>query len=301
MNFQIMSMNFSFDVFPNDAMRRRLYRVRPLTPQSPPTFDALRLQIRSRFNDLSPHLQRIARASLEEPNTFALNTTQVIAASLGIQPSTLIRFAKEFNFAGFSDMQRVFRQRLIEGDAAVREQVLATADAARATDTDFTTLFSASMAANAESLKRLSDTFDIASFTRAAHVLRSARHVYVAGLRRSRPMADYLVYGLLRGERPSSLMEFAGGMSGPQIATLSRDDLLVAIAFPPYSQPVVDVVMDAHVSGRHILAITDDKTSPLAQYAECALFVPSDAASPMQPIAGAIALIHALLTAVNQI
>ena len=59
---------------------------------------------------------------------FALNTTQVIAASLQIQPSTLIRFAKEFEFAGFSDMQRVFRQRLIEGEATVRDQVLATAD-----------------------------------------------------------------------------------------------------------------------------------------------------------------------------
>ena len=272
-----------------------------MSSESPPTFDALRQQIRSRFNDLSPHLQRIARASLEEPNTFALNTTQVIAGSLEIQPSTLIRFAKEFNFAGFSDMQRVFRQRLIEGDAAVRDQVLATADAARATDGDFTGLFSASMAANAQALDRLSEMFDIASFTQATHILRAARHVYVAGLRRSRPMSDYLVYGLLRSERPASLLEFAGGMSGPQIATLSREDLLVAIAFPPYSQPVVDVVMDAHVSGKHILSITDSEASPLARYSECALFVPSDTASPMQPIVGAIALIHALLTAANQV
>ena len=301
MNFQIMSMNFSFDVFSNDAMRGGPSRVRPLPPESPPTFDALRLQIRSRFNDLSPHLQRIARASLEEPNTFALNTTQVIAASLGIQPSTLIRFAKEFNFAGFSDMQRVFRQRLIEGDAAVREQVLATADASRASDGDLTRVFSASVTANMEALSRLSETFDSASFAQATRLLLAARHVYVAGLRRSRPLADYLVYGLLRGERPSSLLEFAGGMGGPQIATLSRDDLLVAIAFPPYSQPVLDVIMDAHVSGRTILSITDSEASPLARYAQCSLFVPSDTASPMQPIAGAIALIHALLTAVNQI
>lgn len=265
------------------------------------TFDALRQQIRSRFNELSPHLQRIARASLEEPNMFALNTTQVIAASLKIQPSTLIRFAKEFEFGGFSDMQRVFRQRLIEGEAAVRDQVLARADAAPAVDGDLTGIFSASVAANVEALKRLDETFDISAFTQAARVLRTARHVYVAGLRRSRPLADYLVYGLLRGERPSSLLEFAGGMSGPQIATLTRDDLLVAIAFPPYSQPVVDIVMDAHVSGRNILSITDSEASPLARYSQCTLIVPSGTASPMQPIAGSIALIHALLTAVNRL
>jgi DNA-binding MurR/RpiR family transcriptional regulator len=272
-----------------------------LSPQTPPTFDALRQQIRSRFNDLSPHLQRIARASLEDPNTFALNTTQVIAASLEIQPSTLIRFAKEFHYAGFSDMQRVFRQRLIEGEASVREQVLASADAMGHPDGDLKGLFAASMAANGEALSRLSDTFDVDSFTQATRALRGARHVYVAGLRRSRPIADYLVYGLVRSERPSSLLDFAGGMSGPQIATLASDELLVAIAFPPYSQPVVDVVMDAHVSGRRILGITDSEASPLARYSQFALFVPSDTASPMQPIVGAIALIHALLTAVSQI
>ena len=79
------------------------------------TFDGLRQRIRDRFPLLSPHLQRIARASFEEPNGFALNTTAKIAGDLEIQPSTLIRFAKEFGYSGFSDMQKVFRQRLIEG------------------------------------------------------------------------------------------------------------------------------------------------------------------------------------------
>ena len=116
MNFQCTSMNFSFTAICESMLGiARPPRVSPLTADSPNTFDALRHQIRDRFQDLSPHLQRIARASLEDPNRFALNTTQVIAASLQIQPSTLIRFAKEFGYAGFSDLQRVFRQRLIEG------------------------------------------------------------------------------------------------------------------------------------------------------------------------------------------
>jgi DNA-binding MurR/RpiR family transcriptional regulator len=105
---------------------------------------------------------------------------------------------------------------------------------------------------------------------------------------------------LLRGERAASLLDFAGGMAGPQIATFGADDVLVAIAFPPHSKPVVDVVMDAHVSGRRIIAITDSEQSPLARLAQVALFVPSDNPSRLQPIAGTIALVHALLTAVTQ-
>ena len=265
---------------------------------APRTFDALRQQMRDRFSDLSPHLQRIARASLEKPNTFALNTTQVIAASLEIQPSTLIRFAKEFGYAGFSDMQRVFRQRLIEGEPTVRDQVLAKAQAAATHD--LKELLEESVRANTDSIARVGDSCDIEKLTEATDMLRGAAHVYVASLRRSRPIGDYLVYGLIRGERASSLLDFAGGMAGPQIATFDQDDVLVAISFPPYSKPVLDAVMDAHVSGKRIVAITDSSDSPLARSSQVALIVTSDAASRLQPIAGAIALVHALLTAVTQ-
>jgi len=270
--------------------------VSELISAPPRTFDALRQLVRDRFAELSPHLQRIARASLEEPNRIALNTTPVIAASLNVQPSTLIRFAKEFGYAGFSDLQRVFRQRLIEGEAAVRDQVLATGTAAA---DDIKALFDESIRAHEEALRRLASTCDLGAVTEATHILRRARHVYVAGLRRSRPVADYLVYGLVRGERSASHLDFAGGMAGPQIATFGVDDVLVAIAFPPYSKPVLDVVMDAHVSGRRIVAITDGPESPLARHSQVALFVPSDAASRLQPIGGTIALVHTLLTAVT--
>ena len=298
MNFQIVSMSFRFSYFANgDRQVLTPNECAQLTVETAKTFEVLRQQMRDRFPSLSPHLQRIARASLEEPNRFALNTTPVIAAFLDIQPSTLIRFAKEFGFAGFSDLQKIFRQRLIEGEAAVREQVLANADTPR---DDVKQFFEESITSNRRALEQLAEGCDLEKLAQATDLLRNARHVYVAGLRRSRPIADYLVYGLVRGERPCGLLDFAGGMDSPQIATFRPDDLLVAIAFPPYSKPVLDAVMDAHVAGRRIVTITDSEQSPLARFSEVSLLVPSDSTSRMQPIVGAIALVHTLITAVTQ-
>jgi DNA-binding MurR/RpiR family transcriptional regulator len=262
---------------------------------APETFDALRQRIRDRFPDLSPHLQRIARASLETPNNFALNTTQVIADELNIQPSTLIRFAKDFGYSGFSDLQRIFRQRLIEGAADLRDQVM---EGSGASPADIRGILEETIRAHTEALDRLALNGDVTEMARAVEMLRGARHVYVAGLRRSRPIADYLLYGLMRCERACSLLDFAGGMAGPQTSTIGDDDMLAAVAFTPYSNPVVDAVMDAHVSGRRILAITDKPSSPLARCSSVVLYVDSDLASQLQPISGAIALVHALLTAV---
>jgi DNA-binding MurR/RpiR family transcriptional regulator len=268
------------------------------TPPSPEPFDGLRQRIRDRFATLSPHLQRIARASLEEPNGFALNTTATLAADLDIQPSTLIRFAKEFGYSGFSDLQRVFRQRLIEGEPTVRERVYSE-ETARPGPLNMRDLLQTCVSAHVTALNDLLKHCDTDSLSKAVDMLRQARHVYIAGLRRSRPIAAYLAYALTRSERASSLLDFAGGMAGPQIATIGSEDILVAIAFPPYSQPVVDIVLDAYVSGRKVLVVTDGPASPLVSNSHVQLYVDAGAASAFQPISGAIGLVQTLITALN--
>ena len=86
------------------------------------TFDTFRVRLRSRYEALSPHLQRLARLALEDPNAFALETVAGIATRAGVQPSTVIRFSKEFGFEGFSSLQKVFRLRLIEGEPGLRQE-----------------------------------------------------------------------------------------------------------------------------------------------------------------------------------
>ena len=251
------------------------------------TFEALRSRLRSRFDALSPHLQRIARAALEQPNAFALSKIAAIAGELGVQPSTLIRFAKEFGYDGFSDMQRVFRLRLIEGAAEVREQVYRT-QAARP-PADLAGILQGSIDALAASLEDLRGSIATDDLARAVEMLDHANHVYIAGLRRSRAIATYLAYGLSRSERQCSLLDFGGGMAAQQVANMKPDDLLVAIAFPPYSEPVVDVVVDCHLSGKPVLAVTDSPQSTLARHARLAFFVDNAATGQFRPISGAIA------------
>lgn len=270
----------------------------PMSKPDAETFDGLRQRIRDRFAALSPHLQRIARASFEEPNGFALHTTAKIASDLEIQPSTLIRFAKEFGYSGFSDMQKVFRQRLIEGEATVRERVYSEASN-RPTPPDVAELLRSCVGAHVAALNNLLATSKTESITHAIEMLRGARHVYIAGLRRSRPIAAYLSYALMRSERPCSLLDFSGGMAGPQIATIGAEDLLVAIAFPPYSRQVVDTVMDAFVSGRKVLTITDGPGSPLAANSHAQLYVDAGTAAAFQPISAPIALVQTLVTALT--
>ena len=264
------------------------------------TFDSLRDRITARYDDLSPHLQRLARIALEDPNSVALETVVVIAARVGVQPSTLIRFAKEFGYSGFSQMQKIFKLRLIEGGPVYRERVY---EKHSETDSvhpdDPITLLEQCADSSIASLQNLKLTVRRENLDRAVGILDRSEQVYVAGLRRSRPIATYLAYGLVRLERRCSILDFGSGMAAQQVANMRPGDVLVAIAFAEYSAPVVDVVREAHLRGVTVLAITDSLSSPLAQNSTVALYVDDETTEQFKPIAGAIGLVHTLIVSLG--
>ncbi len=266
---------------------------------SPPeTFEALRTEIHHRFDGLSPHLQRIARLALDQPNEFALQTVAVLAQQVEVQPSTLIRFAKEFGYSGFSRMQQIFKLRLIEGAPLYRERVYEESTGSGAPTDASATLNDCAdaMIAALEQLKRDVSPSDLG---RAIDLCLGAGHIYVAGLRRARPIATYFAYGMTRLERRCSLLDFGGGMAAQQVANMSHEDLLFAVSFPPYSPQAVDVVRDAHLRELPIIALTDTPSSPLARNSTISFYVDTDVAGQFRPISGAIGLVQSLIVGLS--
>lgn len=264
------------------------------------TFESLRARIRGRYAQLSPHLQRLARSALEDPNRFALQPITTIAAANAVQPSALIRFAKAFGYGGFSAMQQVFKLRLIEGASSVREQVYGAQAENRRSSADAMTVLAACIDDMTASLRRLKKDIDPKALAQAVDMLAAASHIYVAGLRRSRPVAAYLAYGLMRVERSCSVLDFDAGMAAQQVANMRAGDVLAAIAFTEYSAAVVDIVEEAHLRGIAVLAITDVPSSPLARHAKVAFCLDVDTTMSFRPISAPIALVQALVVTLGR-
>ena len=78
----------------------------------PNDFEALRAAILVQRDTLPRRIAQAAAFALDNPDEIAFGTAASIAASAGVQPSTLIRFAQHLGFDGFTSMQTVFRERL---------------------------------------------------------------------------------------------------------------------------------------------------------------------------------------------
>lgn len=269
--------------------------------EAPASFDTLRHEIHRGFEQLSPHLRRIAQFALDDPNGFALGTVAGIAAKVRVQPSSVIRFAKTFGYSGFTDMQRVFRVRLIEGAPDHRERILAhrRSDTAAGAGRSVAILHEFADA-NVAALARLKAEIRPDDFARACEMMAAARDIYVIGLRRAFPIAAYLFYSLVRLEHRAHLLDAVGGMVPQQVATMTADDLLIAVSFAEYAPLTVEVVQDVHIRGIPTLTITDTEVSPLARHSALAFVIRDPEIHPFRSLAAPICLVQSLAVALQR-
>ena len=247
----------------------------PKTAPRAETYDDLRKGIVDRFSVLSKCLQQIASYALDNPSEMALETIASVAPRAGVQPSSLIRFAKVFGFSGYSEMQRVFRMRLTDAMPDYKERLRLLGDN-RPGDKgkDVTSLLEQFVQADIVGLQCLLQQERIGELQNdAIDMITSAETVYLVAHRRSFPITCYLSYALSQLHVRNVLVDGVGGMFFQQVSHATPRDVVLAVSTKTYSPDVVQVVRESSQRGLRVIAITDSPLSPLAEHATISLEV----------------------------
>ena len=263
-------------------------------------FDRLQEEIQRRFESLSPHLQRIAEYALADPNRFALQTVARSARESGVQPSTLVRFAKVFGYSGFTELQQAFRMRLTEVADKFRHQVSEHRATLNKVDaSDLATILNALADASTMAINQLKHDLEADKLRLAVQMLDQARSIHVLGQRQAFPVAACLSLGLLKLGCRCHLLDSAAGMLPHQIASLNREDLLVVVGLSDFSRMALEAVPEAHARGVPILAISNSQTNPLARHSSLSLMVRDPELHHFEPLAPYIVLVQTLVIALS--
>src|SRR5690349_7686037 len=86
-------------------------------------YDAFSERLAEQAAHLPKRLRQVAAFLTEHPDEMALGTAATVASRAGVQPSTLVRFAKALGYDGFSALQQVFRASIRERFPNYRERV----------------------------------------------------------------------------------------------------------------------------------------------------------------------------------
>jgi len=267
--------------------------------QLPGDFDSLRALVLQRRADLPKRLAQVAAYALDNPDEIAFGTAASIAASAGVQPSTLIRFAQHLGYDGFTSLQAVFRHRLRGRALSYDERLAALSDGSGSGD-EGRAIFNGFVAAASKSLDEISRSLDDRALEQAVATLAKAETIYVLARRRAYPVAGYMAYAFGKLKIRNQLIESPAGLDAEILSFATPRDAVIAVSFSPYAAGTIDAARTLADNGVPVVAITDSAFSPLAQSASVWFEVAEADCAGFRSLSATMALAMTLTVAVAE-
>lgn len=251
--------------------------------------------IKNSYSDFSKGQKKIANAILTNYDKAAYMTAANLGALVGVSESTVVRFANELGFDGYSDFQRAV-QELVRTKLTPNQRIEVTKQRMGSGD-----IIEKVMESDINKIRYTLDRLDRYTFFKAVDAILSAKNIYVMGARSTEPLALVLKYNLslifdnVKFIKPTSTAEVF-----EQMFSIDENDVLIAFSFPRYSAKMVSAVKYAHQKGSEVVVFTDSEISPLAEYATCLLTAQSDMASFMDSLVAPISIINAIIVEITK-
>jgi len=260
------------------------------------SYDELRGSIARKHRALSGRLQQIAEFVLEHPTEVALGTVAEVADRSGVPPSAIVRFAHAIGFAGFTEMQQIFRSRLVAGVAPSYKARLASmkADEKSILGRKPAAVLSRFVAEAQSSLAALSHSAHARDMDAATAILGKARDIYLLGLGGSFPVATHLAYVLRKLGKRVVLLDGIGGSIREQSHPATPKDAVVAISFRNYYPDTARLFPELVARGVPAISITDSLLSPIVEGAKVVFEIQDMPEPALRTLVAPMCLVQAL-------
>lgn len=260
----------------------------------PETYEEMVHEISASYDGLSKRLKQIAGYSLDHPNAFAIDTIAETARKAEVQPSALIRFAQAFGFDGFSDVQRLFQQRLLEARPSYKSRLEAVRHSA---DNTPEALLNRFVEGNMAALEHLREEISPNKLDQAVGILAQAEVIHIIAMRRAFPLAAYFFYSVTTMGRRAQLIDSVGGLGREQQVLIGPRDALFVASFADYTEAVVQAAEKTLQSGVPVVALTDHPLSPLTTNSTVCFHVEDAAVHDFRSLGASMCLVQTLVVA----
>ncbi len=252
-------------------------------------------KIKSIYPTLSKGQKKIANAILNNYDKTAYLTAAKLGQLVGVSESTVVRFADELGFEGYSQFQHAV-QELVRTKLTPNQRIEVTKQRIGRGD-----VIDSVMESDINKIKYTYERLDRKVFSAAVDAILSAKTIYITGARSSEPLARLLSYNLsLIFDNVRLVVPTSSAEVFEQMYSVSEDDTVIAFSFPRYSTKMVKAVKYARQKDANVVVFTDSEISPLAEYAHCLLTAQSDMASYMDTLVAPMSIINAIIIEITR-
>jgi DNA-binding MurR/RpiR family transcriptional regulator len=260
----------------------------------PGSYEELRAVLSSGTVRLPKRLRQVAVFLWQHPAAVALGTVTSVAAEAAVQPSTLVRFAQNLGYSGFSELQDLFKSHLAEGHlAGARRRDAQPGEAAR--------LVEGFVEAAAASLARVGERLDMTALERMAEALAAADILYLVGSKRAFAVTTYISLSLANLGVRNIALDNVGAAAFEMLRGATPRDALLAVSFTPYNSVTPELAAAAAQMGVPVVALTDSAFSPLAPISQAYIEVVEESFSGFKSLSATLAVAMALVLRIAQL
>lgn len=241
---------------------------------------------------LSKGHKKIAEYILENSEDATFMTAAELGARLEISESTVVRFADKLGLKGYPELQ----DKLQKWTRDKLQTVTMPTFSAETVDHwgVIATVMQSDMQKIHDTLSGLSEE----SFSLAVDSILKAKHVYIAGLRNSAPLASFFYFYLNMIRRDVILLDTTSSTEMfEQMIRIDEEDVFIGISFPRYSMRILKAMEFARDRRAKVIAITDSTRSPMTMYSSVHLLAKSELNGVADSLVAPFSLINALIVA----
>ena len=250
--------------------------------------------ITHRFDSYTKSHRAVAGYISENYDESAFMTLEQLAAAAGVSTTTVVRFAKELGFEGYSEMQKALRSDL-KAKAGLPERFDETS-----LDIPEDALLRKCMQTDIANIEQTFHANDISKLHEAIYMLSKPVNLYLLGMRRSYSLANYAFSHFGQIRRDVHIINATGLNYPEEILPAKKGDICLAFIFPRYSHTTLTQLAYLKNKGVRIILITSINHAAVDRYADLILCCETSSNSAKSSYAGPIALINYLTTAYMQ-
>ena len=246
-----------------------------------------------RQGEFSKGQRRIAQYITESYDKAAFMTANKLGRTVGVSESTVVRFAVDLGFDGYPSMQKAMQEMVLNRLTSVQRLEVAND---RIGNQDVVSMV---IQSDMEKLRRTAETVDREEFQAAVNAILNAKRVYIIGVRSVAPLANFLGYYLNYMFNNVRIVTASGTSEMfEQVVGVNREDVVIAFSFPRYSSATLKAAQYCRTTGANVIAITDNRESPLAKASDHVICAKSDMVSLVDSLVAPLSVVNALIVAV---
>lgn len=219
-------------------------------------------KIMENFSKFTYSQKKIANYLMDHIDQISYCSLSKLAKQIEVSTTSVIRFARELGYEGYSDMQSDIKRTAPQTEAQTSSEQSNCPD---------NTLLKEAFETDIRNIKETLATLNLQDLDKAVQLISHANHVYVLGMRSSYAAAYYMAGRLGEIRKNVHFIQSSGMMYPEEIIGAREGDVLIAYLFPRYSRVATTITSWIKSQNAKVILITGLNEIPIRQYGDVIL------------------------------